>query len=102
MVASDGPPCVRSHTCSKPLAVQIEDKSVVTVKTWRIPGSVTVLKRSQALAQSTRPASYNREGTPCSPARMEMNQNGKPRHDEAEITEPMAVEGWPSQSTIWG
>ena len=57
MVASDGPPWVSSHTCSKPLAVQIEESSVVTITTCLMPGAVTVQKRCQALAPSTRAAS---------------------------------------------
>ena len=57
MVASDGPPAVSSQTCSKPLAVQIELKSVVTMMTGRIEGMVTFQNRCQVLAPSTMAAS---------------------------------------------
>src|SRR5687768_14256856 len=99
MVASDGPPAVRSQTCSKAFAVQIEDSSVVMMMTGRMPGTVTFQNRCQLDAPSTMAASCSSLGTDWRAARMEMNQNGKPRQTEAMITELMAVCRVPSQST---
>ena len=49
-----------------------DSRSVVTSRKKVMgarPGSVTARKRAQALAPSTRAASYSSFGMPCSPAR---------------------------------
>jgi hypothetical protein len=61
-----------------------------------MPGSVTSRKRAHAPPPSTRAASYSSCGTVCSPARIAITKNGKPRQTLTAITAGLATFGPPS------
>jgi hypothetical protein len=75
-------------------------EKVVTMKsTGKSAGSVTYRKRPQVPAPSMVADSCSSTGIVCSPARIEMPKNGRPRQVFTMMTEIMAIIGVPSHDT---
>ena len=99
-VADSGPPLVSSHTTSNLLNIQILRSSTVTVSMGASIGIVMCQNRIQALAPSTRAASYKDFGTVCSAARKHTVTNGVQVQTLTMIRISMAEVGFSNQAGL--